>query len=95
LNPCPSGFYNKDEACTECHTGCATCTGGGSNECETCPEGTFLEGTECQNECEDGTYANDLTNTCDPCYADCATCNGQNDDDCLSCEDSYLDDGTC
>ena len=33
---CPDGFYEAGNQCVDCHGVCATCTGGGLDECLTC-----------------------------------------------------------
>jgi proprotein convertase subtilisin/kexin type 5 len=97
---CPNNYYNDPVItfnyyyCTQCTSGCLTCTGPGLNSCQTCQNATingsivsyFKNPTEsiCQTACITGYYGNVLDNRCDLCQTGCLTC-VVNASNCFSC----------
>jgi len=68
---CIDGYYysTSASACLICSTLCQTCSSS-SNQCTSCPLGTFMLNLTCVNVCPTGYYANSLNN----CVA-CSTIN--------------------
>ena len=68
------------DLCPVCDDTCATCSGAGPNDCNSCPDGTYLE----------------TDKSCQPCDKDCLTCSAGSNKDCTSCESPLiLLDGSC
>ena len=102
---CPEGYYQNEDSmqCTQCFQGnepiyyaCATCSGGASNNCNSCNPGYFLHpNTEgvCLNPCPAGFWGDSSTKTCQPCYNNslhtsihsCKTCKVSESSRCLTC----------
>eukprot|EP00899_Mesostigma_viride_P019946 jgi/Mesvir1/27953/Mv20160-RA.1 len=100
---CASGHYcqkwsNAPYECLSCYESCATCDGGGNNNCKTCKPGFYLSsrthGTFCEvclqdSHCASWQYCSRSVmdpNSCAGCYPTCKTCNGGTDDACLTCD---------
>jgi hypothetical protein len=47
LDHCPRMMYYDGITCSRCDTSCASCLGGTSSSCSSCPEGLLLEGGKC------------------------------------------------
>ncbi|KWX11090.1 Variant-specific surface protein [Giardia duodenalis assemblage B] len=61
---------NDQSACAQCDTSCATCSGAGQNACTSCPEGKYLKGNTCAENCGDNTYYPDpVSRKCISCSA--------------------------
>ena len=86
--------YRPD--CRSCHSNCKTCSGGGSDDCESCDadgsrpahKSGYLYGGycyECTSDawCAQGEYCS--SNTCSSCHSNCKTCSGGGSDYCESC----------
>ena len=80
-NKCQDGYYTNKQACTKCHTDCATCSGGANNQCTSCPEGKYLkDGNTCVEEggCTQNTYYLDKVNrkclACSTAITGCTEC---------------------
>ncbi|ESU40340.1 Variant-specific surface protein, partial [Giardia duodenalis] len=77
---CQEGYYEDGDACTKCHTDCATCSESGASVCTSCPEGKYLKTNQCidstTTQCDQGTYADKRTRTCKACseIAGCTAC---------------------
>lgn len=73
---CDSKYYvNSESGCSQCATGCLTCSGGTTAECQSC---------------ENGYYKNDTSTTekCPRCPTGCSTCSLINADvKCSACSD--------
>ncbi|MCL2776463.1 MAG: polysaccharide deacetylase family protein [Polyangiaceae bacterium] len=76
----------------QCNASCATCTGPGADQCDSCAAGKFLAAGTCTacSTCANGSYqaasCNASTDTvCAPCDASCATCTGPAATDCVTC----------
>ena len=90
---CDPGFFEgKNKICELCNRKCLTCTGGPDN-CLTCRNPYFHNGTTCALTCPDGTYPNTTLRVCRPCTAECRTCGGR-EDNCLSCVRPLLHNGS-
>ena len=90
---CVPGFFEgKNKICELCNRKCLTCTGGPDN-CLTCRNPYFHNGTTCALTCPDGKYPNTTLRVCRPCTAECRTCGGR-EDNCLSCVRPLLHNGS-
>ncbi|ESU40305.1 NAD synthase [Giardia duodenalis] len=72
---CQDGYY-KDQgtgACQKCDQTCATCEAAAST-CTSCPEGKYLNGNTCVEDCGNGKYADPTTNECKSCATDIPEC---------------------
>lgn len=57
---CAAGYYPVEDGCEKCDSSCATCHGGSSKECSTCPLDKWSFWTPYYSVAEtDSTYAND------------------------------------
>ena len=104
LGTCPDSFWGDSATnkCMPCYNNgvgpsytCATCSGGGSNQCTSCNAGKFLHpntGGQCLIICPNGFWGDGSTNKCMPChisgvgpYYSCVTCSAGGNNDCNSC----------
>ncbi|ESU44731.1 Variant-specific surface protein [Giardia duodenalis] len=95
---CQEGYYldNADKTCKPC-TGCATCDTS-ATQCTSCPEGKYLKGNTCAENCGGNTYYPDpVSGKCISCGAQeggiesCATCeydSTKGKPKCLTCTDA-------
>jgi len=89
---CPVGQYGRinDFTCVTCATGCASCTGPSSTDCQSCQNagGTnyyLVSNTYfCDTGCPDGQYANSTNFKCMLCSSECQTCETTSRN-CLTC----------
>ena len=79
MNPVNSGI------CFPCDSSCATCSGGLSNQCVTCPIGFFVVSGSCVT-CDSScaTCSGNLANQCVTCYSGHFLSGGS----CLACDSS-------
>lgn len=101
------GFNSIQLVLSTCHYTCYTCSGSASNECLSCPPGTYLNPDKtCKSTCPASYIKNYQTGECvtcfqyagDPSYQTCATCTGQFSTNCVTCgSGTYFDtaSGTC
>ena len=96
VTPCPNAnqYYNSAMECVDCSDLCATCKGGGDDECLSCVDGYYKLPTgetpgACYEKCATKEYRNTNDNTCLSCHASCAECVGPNDCDCLECGSGF------
>ena len=77
--------------CKACHSVCAVCTGGTSNDCSSCNSGYFLQpsSTTCASTCPSNYYGNPTTKTCSACHSYCSTCSGTSNTQCSACKSGY------
>jgi hypothetical protein len=93
IEKCPVGtFPNKEKICELCDRKCLTCLEHPEN-CVSCREPFFHNGTTCATICPDGTFPNATLRVCLPCNKDCRTCKDQADK-CLSCVPPLVHNGT-
>ena len=98
LPSCPSG-YTQDSInrnCTiPCHSTCEYCTGPNSNQCTSCPVGSYLQldGSSCDFNCPSGYIPNATARMCTnpSCDYTCSVCTGSASTyKCLSCLPGYF-----
>ena len=93
IEKCPKGtFKNEDNVCELCNIKCATCSKNPEN-CLSCREPYFHDGTGCAVTCPDGRYPNSTVRHCLDCSNDCMTCS-ERADRCSSCRRPLLHNGT-
>ena len=80
-----------------CDPSCQTCSGGGANQCLTCPSGKYFyaENNSCLSCNVDGFYISGYD--CLACDPSCKSCSGPAATDCLSCfpDDTLTSQNTC
>ncbi|ESU43091.1 Variant-specific surface protein [Giardia duodenalis] len=98
---CQEGYYKAGDACTQCNSACATCETS-ATQCTSCPEGKYLKGNTCAENCGGNTYYPDpVSRKCIPCGAAaneggieaCATCeydSTKGKPKCLTCTSSKI-----
>ena len=67
----------------ECDNSCISCSS--KEECRICNKGYYLSGSQCLENCLDGTYGDDNTQLCQLCSESCLSCYGPDSDQCLEC----------
>lgn len=99
LSVCPDGFYanSLNQQCTQCHSGCAFCSGAGIQACTKCKNDTtvipiqpyykYVDYTICNITCPDGYYEKLLTLTCELCHSSCSLCD-TGAEDCQKCKNN-------
>ncbi|KAF9010794.1 insulin-like growth factor binding protein [Cyathus striatus] len=108
---CPDGSFANGASCSTCADACSTCTGGTSNDCIVCKQGTFLFNGVCVSAdgngvCQGtgGLVADNNKKECDTCGAKCTACQIPNFNvgstidqlQCTAClPGSFLSNGTC
>lgn len=89
VSKCKRGMYRSpNNTCELCHRACATCKGSPEN-CTSCRESFYLNGTTCSRSCGSGYYANKNLRACQPCTRPCMTCDNIADN-CTSCLVPFL-----
>ena len=94
---CPShAFCSGDSICSTCDATCATCSGAGRSQCQSCLGGWWLyngySGSYCKNcnskaDCPvSNSYCGLPDNVCYYCDSTCATCSGSDSSSCTSCK---------
>ncbi|EAR88128.2 zinc finger lsd1 subclass family protein (macronuclear) [Tetrahymena thermophila SB210] len=78
---------SSSATCINCNSSCASCSGGGQNNCLSCSGSLFLDlnTNTCVSNCPLSYYQNSLNNQCSKCNSSCSTCNGGQINNCLSC----------
>ncbi|EAR84803.2 zinc finger lsd1 subclass family protein (macronuclear) [Tetrahymena thermophila SB210] len=93
---CNSDQYidtTKNE-CAQCNSQCQTCTGPSNNQCLSCPQGKFLNGSACLDTCQEKQYSEN--NVCKNCNQTCESCTGEKNNQCTKCsKGSYLYKNMC
>lgn len=91
---CASDQYFDDSVepyvCTDCHSDCLTCSGGGDSQCSTCPGLKQLTKIAAPAGCIECTSSQFFDNSgptyvCTDCHSDCLTCSGSLPNECTSC----------
>lgn len=86
ISNCSSSQTRSGANCLPCDKTCLTCGGTSSNQCTSCPNGTFLSSTSyCRYVCPGGTYPNTLLNRCSNCDGSCTNCFGPTINNCTAC----------
>jgi hypothetical protein len=79
-----------------CYYKCSACWNTDYNTCQQCKKGYFLLGTECNDVCPIGFYADNILNKCFNCPYTCKVCAGADaTSNCSICNTGYykLNDG--
>ncbi|ESU39969.1 Variant-specific surface protein, partial [Giardia duodenalis] len=94
-NTCQDGYYkDQSNACQKCTSPCATCETS-ATQCTSCPEGKYLNGNTCVEDCGNDKYADKQSGECKTCseITDCTAC-AYNDDlhlpICSACDNSKV-----
>jgi hypothetical protein len=88
--PCGTHQYFEANLCHDCDPSCDTCTGGGPNQCSTCPTGKGYDSiAHTCTSCSNGYYWVDGNSPCAQCSTYCATCSGGGSNACTSCVNQY------
>ena len=68
---CGDGYFQSLglNSCIKCDGSCLTCFGASFNDCNTCTQGYYLDGTSCSTQCPLGKYKENLS--CSPCSSSC------------------------
>ncbi|KAL0965792.1 hypothetical protein UPYG_G00285770 [Umbra pygmaea] len=80
---CPQGHYHDSQhhTCEPCHSSCRTCSGKGSQACDTCHTGYTLSDGMCESHCNMGQYPVVQPASLWSSGLDCEECDGS----CLDC----------
>jgi hypothetical protein len=92
---CQTNQYSNGITCSNCDPSCATCSGGLSTDCLSCPGGSnYNSGTHTCTVCLTNEFwGGSICQACDPT---CATCNGPSPTPCTSCSNGYsYNSGVC
>ena len=74
-----------------CYYKCSACWDTDYNTCLQCRKGYYLLGTECNDLCPLGTYADEVLNKCFLCKEECKQCSGpDNRYDCSVCNTGFF-----
>ena len=93
IEKCPRGMYlSEDGVCELCHRECLSCTKK-PDQCLTCREPLYFNGTTCTRICPPGTFGNTTHHTCQACGPKCMSCENHADK-CTSCVPPLLHNGT-
>lgn len=68
-----------------CHQSCDGCSDDSETGCDFCANGFHKKGDLCIENCLEGTYLEEESNTCLPCFSLCSSCSGPRYDECSSC----------
>ncbi|XP_019909261.2 proprotein convertase subtilisin/kexin type 5 [Esox lucius] len=91
---CPQGLYHdsRHHTCEPCHASCRTCSGKGSQECDTCHDGHTLSDGMCESLCNMGQYPLvqpvslwSSGQDCEDCDSSCLDCWGPGPYNCTIC----------
>ena len=77
-----SGLTSNGHLCRPCHDDCATCSGQGTENCDSCQTALQLNGAaivQCLTSCSPG------SSDCYYCHTQCDGCVGPSNTDCISC----------
>ena len=88
---CPNKFFEVEtpsKQCQRCSGACENCFGAGNEECLSCNEGTFLQGTECKESCPQLYFGNTETRVCENCHPECQICSGPELFNCTLCKNN-------
>ncbi|KAL4470308.1 hypothetical protein ABPG74_011919 [Tetrahymena malaccensis] len=80
---CPPGFSNHFGICIptgSCDNSCIKCDQQGN--CIQCPNGQYIQGKTCVQDCSSGYYKIPIAGICNPCFKGCDKCTGPNQVDC-------------
>jgi len=90
LSSCLPGYFNSSEVCMQCTTPCSTCVNT-STTCQTCNNGSYLNGASCVGNCNrmTGYYADNATWTCSKCSINCTDCS-LSSSNCTNCALDYF-----
>lgn len=94
LTNCPSSTYivgegDPSQICFNCDPSCATCSGGSTSECLSCPSTTYLDTSHsCVSSCQNGQYGDPSSGTCKTCPTGCQTC--ASGTQCLICSNGWI-----
>lgn len=78
-----TGLTSNGHLCRPCHEDCATCSGPGSSNCDSCQSALQLNGAvivQCLTSCPQG------SSDCSYCHSECNGCFGSGNTDCISCK---------
>lgn len=98
VQTCPSNTFQSSGSCLTCHPDCATCSGGGFNQCSSCPpDRPVLVNGRCLPTCSKSQFFDTTTSSCQSCDSSCSSCSGAGPSNCLACANtnSVLRSGTC
>ncbi|XP_064918597.1 extracellular matrix organizing protein FRAS1 isoform X3 [Columba livia] len=95
VSRCQAAFYpDSAGVCRQCHSSCAGCTGGSSQDCTACPAPRVLLAGRCVPACPAGLFARGQR--CSACHPSCRTCRGPSHWECVTCHPhASLAGGTC
>eukprot|EP00054_Salpingoeca_dolichothecata_P028325 m.214394 g.214394 ORF g.214394 m.214394 type:complete len:6684 (-) comp26186_c0_seq6:25-20076(-) len=101
-NECEDGQYltgkcggRTNRECRDCHPTCSTCSGAGSDKCESCVVPYHLNDKgECVRDCGANFYQHvdpeTEEGTCRPCDTKCTECQGPTANECEACAANYF-----
>ena len=98
VQACPSNAFQSSGSCLPCHPDCTTCSGGGFNQCSSCPSGRpVLVNGRCLPTCGQSQFFDTTTSSCQSCDSSCSSCSGAGPSNCLACasSNSVLSSGSC
>lgn len=80
-------------ACRKCHPRCKRCINYGFH-LEFCQECTgYKRGEQCEDECPNDHYADNVRRECFPCHGECRGCTGPGPENCVQCRNFKLYEG--
>ena len=98
VSSCPSNTFSSTGSCLTCHPDCATCSGGGFNQCTSCPSNRpVLTNGRCLPTCGQSQFFDSTSSACRSCDSSCSSCSGPGPSNCLACSSStqVLAAGSC
>ncbi|KAF8621245.1 hypothetical protein AX15_007955 [Amanita polypyramis BW_CC] len=98
VQTCPSNTFQSSGSCLTCHPDCATCSGGGFNQCSSCPSNRpVLVNGRCLPTCGKSQFFDTTTSSCQACDSSCSSCSAAGLGNCLACANtnSVLRSGSC
>ncbi|XP_030622390.1 proprotein convertase subtilisin/kexin type 5b [Chanos chanos] len=78
-------YKDKNGECRACHHTCHRCSGGGKNQCLSCPPKSFLLNQTCVGQCPSGFHGDVEEWRCSQCHETCASCREHHSMDCDTC----------
>ena len=94
LSECPTNYFQKTElngshSCGVCSQKCLNCSGGGDDQCTSCPNEKYFisEFSSCYETCPDYYFPNNQSFTCNHCGSNCEKC--QSLQSCQVCKENY------